>query len=51
MVSLGSCDIMKEMDQLLTDQIFLEQREIFYSMEDGGIGEDGGIERMDGKGG
>ena len=51
MVSLGSCDIMKETDQLLTDQIFLEQREIFYSMEDGGIGEDGGIERMDGKGG
>ena len=45
------CDIMKKANQLLTDQIFLEQREIFYGVEDGGIGEDGGIERMGGKGG
>ena len=42
---------MKETDQLLTDQIFLEQREILYSVEDGGIGEDGGVKRMGGKGG
>ena len=42
---------MKKANQLLTDQIFLEQREIFYGVEDGGIGEDGGIERMGGKGG
>ena len=45
------CDIMEETDQLLTNQILLEQREIFYGMEDGGIGEDGGIKRMGGKGG
>ena len=51
MVSLGSCDIMKETDQLLTDQILLEQREVLYGVEDGGIGEDGGIERMGSKGG
>ena len=51
MVPLGSCDIMKETDQFLTDQILLEQREVLYGMEDGGIGEDGGVERMGGKGG
>ena len=50
-VPLGSCDIMKETDQFLTDQILLEQREVLYGVEDGGIGEDGGIERMGGKGG
>ena len=50
MVSLCSCDIMKEADQLLADQIFLEQREILYGVEDGGIGEDGGIKRMGGEG-
>ena len=48
---MGSCDIMKEMDQFLTDQILLEQREALYGVEDGGIGEDGGVERMGGKGG
>ena len=42
---------MKKTDQLLTNQIFLEQREIFYGMEDGGIGEDGGVKRMGSKGG
>ena len=51
MVSLCRCDIMKETDQLLTDQVFLEQGKIFYGVEDGGIGEDGGIKRMGGKGG
>ena len=42
---------MKEADQLLADQIFLEQREILYGMEDDGIGEDGGVKRMGSKGG
>ena len=51
MVSLGCRNVMKEMDQFLTDHIFLEQREILYGVEDGGIGEDGGVERMGGKGG
>ena len=51
MVSLCSHDIMKEADQLLTNQIFLEQREILYGAEDDGIGEDGGVKRMGGKGG
>ena len=50
-VSLCRCNIMKKTDQLLTNQIFLEQREIFYGMEDGGIGEDGGVKRMGSKGG
>ena len=51
MVSLGCCDIMKETDQFLTDQIFLEKRKVLYGVEDGGIGEDGSVERMGGKGG
>ena len=51
MVSLGCRDIMKEMDQFLTDQISLEKREVLYGVEDSGIGEDGGIERMGSKGG
>ena len=51
MVPLSSCDVMKETYQLLADQIFLEQREIFDGAEDDGIGEDGGVERMGGKGG
>ena len=51
MVSLGSSDVMKETDQFLTDQVFLVEGEVLYGMEDGGIGEDGGIERMGGKGG
>ena len=51
MIPLGSSDIMKETDQFLTDQILLEEREVLYSVEDGGIGEDGGIERMGGRGG
>ena len=50
-VSLGCCDVMKEMDQFLTDQVFLEKREVLYGVEDGGIGEDGGVERMGSKGG
>ena len=50
-IALGSSDIMKETDQFLTDQILLEQREVLYGVEDGGIGEDGGVERMGGKGG
>ena len=51
MVSLCCRNIMEETDQLLADQILLEQREIFYGVEDGGIGEDGGVKRMGGKGG
>ena len=51
MVPLCRHNIMKETDQLLTDQILLEQREIFYGVEDGGTGEDGGVKRMGGKGG
>ena len=51
MVLLGGGDIMKETDQFLTDQVFLKEREVLYGMEDGGIGEDGSVERMGGKGG
>ena len=50
-IPLGSCNIMEKTDQFLTDQILLEQREIFYGVEDSGTGEDGGIERMGSKGG
>ena len=50
-IPLGRSDIMKETDQFLTDQVFLKEREVLYGMEDGGIGEDGGVERMGGKGG
>ena len=50
-VSLGGGDIMKETDQFLTNQVFLKEREVLYGMEDGRIGEDGGVERMSGKGG
>ena len=42
---------MKETDQLLADQIFLEQREILYGVEDDRIDEDGGVKRMGSKGG
>ena len=51
MVPLCGCDIMKETDQLLTDQVFLEQGEVLYGVEDGRTGEDGGVKRMGGKGG
>ena len=51
MVSLRCCNIMEQTNQFLTDQIFLEQREIFYGAEDDGVGEDGGVKRMGGKGG
>ena len=51
MVLLCSCDVMEETDKLLTNQILLEQREIFYGAEDDRIGEDGGVKRMGGKGG
>ena len=51
MISLGSSDIMKETDQFLTDQILLKEREVLYGVEDGGIGEDGSVERMGGEGG
>ena len=42
---------MEKTHQLLADQILLEQRKIFDGAEDDGVGEDGGIERMGGKGG
>ena len=51
MVLLCHRDIMKETDQLLADQVFLEQGEVLYGVEDGGIGEDGGVKRMGGEGG
>ena len=51
MVSLSSRNVMEQTNQFLTDQIFLEQREILYGAEDDGIGEDGGVKRMGGKGG
>ena len=51
MVPLCCSNIMEQMNQFLTDQIFLEQREILYGVEDNGIGEDGGVKRMGGKGG
>ena len=51
MVSLSGSDIMEQANQFLADQVFLEQRKIFDGAEDDGIGEDGGVERMGGKGG
>ena len=51
MVPLHSCNIMEQTNQFLTDQIFLEQREILYGAEDDGTGEDGGVKRMGSKGG
>ena len=51
MVPLRRCNIMEQTNQFLTDQIFLEQREILYGVEDDGVGEDGSIKRMGGKGG
>ena len=51
MIPLGRSDIMKETDQFLTDQILLKERKVLYGVEDDGIGKDGGIERMGGKGG
>ena len=50
-VSLGSSDIMEQANQFLADQVFLEQGKILDGAEDDGIGEDGGVERMGGKGG
>ena len=51
MVSLCCHNVMKETDQFLADQILLEKREVLYGVEDSGIGEDGGVKRMGGKGG
>ena len=51
MVSLCRSNIMEKTDQLLADQVFLEQGKILYGVEDGGIGENGGVKRMGGKGG
>ena len=51
MVSLCCGDVMKQADQFLTDQVFMKERKVLYSVEDGGIGEDGGVERMGSKGG
>ena len=50
-VPLSCCDVMEKTHQLLADQILLEQRKIFDGAEDDGVGEDGGVERMGGKGG
>ena len=51
MVPLRCCNIMEQTNQFLTDQIFLEQREILYGAKDDGTGKDGGVKRMGGKGG
>ena len=51
MVSLCRRNIMEETDQFLANQVFLEKGDIFYGVEDGGSGEDGGVKRMGGKGG
>ena len=51
MISLSGSDIMEQANQFLTDQVFLEQRKILDGAEDDGVGEDGGVERMGGKGG
>ena len=51
MIALGSRNIVKEANQLMVDQILMEKREVFDGMEDDGIGEDGGIKQMGGKGG
>ena len=50
-VSLGSCDVMEQVDQFLADQIFTKERKVLYGVEDGEIGEDGSVKRMGGKGG
>ena len=50
-VPLCGCDIMEKTHQLLADQILLKQRKIFDGAEDDGVGEDGGVKRMGGKGG
>ena len=50
-VSLSGSNVMEQANQFLTDQILLEQREILYGAEDDGVGEDGGVKRMGGKGG
>ena len=49
--SLGGGNVMEQANQFLADQILLEQRKIFDGAEDDGVGEDGGVERMGGKGG
>ena len=51
MVTLSSRDVMKQADQLLANQVLMEERKVLNSVEDDGIGEDGSIERMGGKGG
>ena len=48
---MSGSDIMEQTNQFLANQIFLEQRKIFDGAEDDGVGEDGGVERMGGKGG
>ena len=40
---LDGGDIMEKMNQLLANQVLMEEREVLDSMEDDGIGEDGGI--------
>ena len=42
---------MEKTHQLLADQILLEQGKVFNGAEDDGVGEDGGVKRMGGKGG
>ena len=51
MVPLSGSDVMEQANQFLADQVFLEQGKILDGAENDGIGEDGGVERMGGKGG
>ena len=50
-VTLSGRHVVEEANQFLTDQILMEKREVLDGVEDDGIGEDGGIEQMGGKGG
>ena len=43
-ISLGGRDIVKEANQLLANQVLMEKREVLDSVEDDGVGEDGGVE-------
>lgn len=51
MMPLGSRNIVKQVDKLLTNKVLMEGREILDGAENNGIGEDGGIKRMGSKDG
>ena len=43
MVTLSGRDVMKQVDQLLANQVLMKERKVLNSTEDDGIGEDGSI--------